>query len=74
MQSLGQSTDNPIAAQAIVQRARERAVAAENNNTNFTAGAIYAVLAYVYDYLEGLNQVPTLVNNLARLKDVRARL
>ncbi len=40
----------------------------------FTAGAIYAVLAYVYDYLEGLNQVPTLVNNLARLKDVRARL
>ena len=41
---------------------------------NFSAGAIYAVLAYVYDYLEGLNQVPTLINNLARLKDVRARL
>ncbi len=41
---------------------------------DFTAGAIYAVLAYVYDYLEGLNHVPTLVNNLARLKDVRARL
>jgi len=41
---------------------------------NFTAGAIYAVLAYVYDYLEGLNQVPTVVNNLARLKDVRERL
>lgn len=40
----------------------------------FTAGAIYAVLAYIYDYLEGLNQVPTVVNNLARLKDVRARL
>jgi ABC-type multidrug transport system fused ATPase/permease subunit len=40
----------------------------------FTAGAIYAVLAYVYDYLEGLNQVPTVVNNLARLKDVRARI
>ncbi len=40
----------------------------------FTAGAIYAVLAYVYDYLEGLNHVPTLVNNLARLKDVRARM
>lgn len=40
----------------------------------FSAGAIYAVLAYVYDYLEGLNQVPTLVNNLARLKDVRERL
>ena len=41
---------------------------------NFTAGAIYAVLAYVYDYLEGLNQVPTVVNNLARLQDVRGRL
>lgn len=41
---------------------------------SFTAGAIYAVLAYVYDYLEGLNQVPSLVNNLARLQDVRARL
>lgn len=41
---------------------------------SFTAGAIYAVLAYVYDYLESLNHAPTLVNNLARLKDVRARL
>ena len=41
---------------------------------SFTAGAIYAILAYVYDYLEGLNHVPTVVNNLARLKDVRARL
>jgi ABC-type multidrug transport system fused ATPase/permease subunit len=40
----------------------------------FTAGAIYAVLAYIYDYLEGLNQVPAVVNNVARLKDVRARL
>ena len=40
----------------------------------FTAGAIYAVLAYIYDYLEGLNQVPTVVNSLARLRDVRARL
>ena len=40
----------------------------------FTAGAVYAVLAYVYDYLEGLNQVPTVVNSLARLKDVRRRL
>ena len=44
------------------------------HSPNFTAGAIYAVLAYVYDYLEGLNHVPTLVNNLARLRDVRTRL
>jgi ABC-type multidrug transport system fused ATPase/permease subunit len=41
---------------------------------SFTAGAVYAVLAYIYDYLEGLNQVPTVVNNVARLQDVRARL
>ena len=40
----------------------------------FSAGAVYAVLAYVYDYLEGLNQVPTVVNSLARLRDVRRRL
>ena len=40
----------------------------------FSAGAVYAVLAYVYDYLEGLNQVPTVVNSVARLKDVRRRL
>jgi ABC transporter transmembrane region len=40
----------------------------------FSAGAIYAVLSYVYDYLEGLNQVPTVVNNIARLKDVRRRI
>jgi len=32
------------------------------------------VLAYVYDYLEGLNQMPTVVNSLARLKDVRRRM
>ncbi len=41
---------------------------------SFSTGAIYAVLAYVYDYLDGLDHAPTLVNNLARLKDVRARL
>jgi ABC-type multidrug transport system fused ATPase/permease subunit len=40
----------------------------------FSAGAVYAVIAYVYDYLEGLNHVPALVNSIARLKDVRRRL
>lgn len=39
----------------------------------FTAGSIYAI-AYVYDYLEGLDDVPNMVNNLANLKDVRERL
>ncbi len=40
----------------------------------FSAGAIYAVLAYVFDYLEGLDHAPTLVNNVARLRDTRSRL
>jgi len=40
----------------------------------FSAGAIYAVLAYVFDYLEGLDSAPALVNNVARLRDIRARL
>jgi ABC-type multidrug transport system fused ATPase/permease subunit len=40
----------------------------------FTAGSIYAILAYVYDYLGGLDDVPNVVNNLAKLKDVRERL
>lgn len=40
----------------------------------FSAGAIYAVLAYVFDYLQGLDSAPALVNNVARLRDIRARL
>jgi ABC-type multidrug transport system fused ATPase/permease subunit len=40
----------------------------------FTAGSIYAILAYVYDYLEGLDDIPNVVNNLANLKDIRERL
>jgi ABC-type multidrug transport system fused ATPase/permease subunit len=40
----------------------------------FSAGALYAVLAYVFDYLEGLDHAPALVNSLARLGDIRARL
>ncbi|MCP9861047.1 MULTISPECIES: ABC transporter six-transmembrane domain-containing protein [unclassified Cyanobium] len=40
----------------------------------FSAGAIYAVLAYVFDYLDGLDSAPALVNNVARLRDIRARL
>jgi len=40
----------------------------------FSAGAIYAVLAYVFDYLEGLDHAPTVVNSLARLRDIRSRL
>ncbi|MCT0200286.1 ABC transporter six-transmembrane domain-containing protein [Synechococcus sp. CS-1325] len=40
----------------------------------FSAGAIYAVLAYVFDYLQGLDSAPALVNSVARLRDIRARL
>ena len=40
----------------------------------FSGGAVHAVLAYVYDDLEGLNQVPGVVAELAWLKDFRERL
>ena len=40
----------------------------------FSAGAIYAVLAYVFDYLQGLDHAPAVVNSFARLGDIRARL
>jgi ABC-type multidrug transport system fused ATPase/permease subunit len=43
-------------------------------SASFSAGAIYAVLAYVFDYLQGLDSAPALVNNVARLRDIRARL
>jgi ABC-type multidrug transport system fused ATPase/permease subunit len=39
-----------------------------------TAGAIYAVIAYTYNYLEGLDDIPFVINNLARLRDIRRRL
>lgn len=40
----------------------------------FSAGAIYAVLAYVFDYLQCLDHAPAVVNSFARLRDIRARL
>ncbi len=43
-------------------------------SASFSAGAIYAVLAYVFDYLDGLDSAPALVNNVARLRDIRTRL
>lgn len=39
-----------------------------------TAGAIYAVIAYTYNYLEGLDDIPFVINSLARLRDIRRRL
>lgn len=39
-----------------------------------SAGAIYAVLAYVWNYGEAVGQLPDVVQKLARLKDIAARL
>jgi hypothetical protein len=39
-----------------------------------TAGAIYAVLAYVWAYGEGVGEAPGAVGKLARLRDIASRL
>ena len=39
-----------------------------------TAGAIYAVLAYVWTYGTNVNELPTAVQKLLRLKDIASRL
>lgn len=39
-----------------------------------TAGAIYAVLAYVWTYGESVNDAPGIVQKLSRLKDIATRL
>jgi hypothetical protein len=39
-----------------------------------SAGAIYAVVAYQIDLIEGLSDVPTVVSNLGRLRDIGERL
>jgi hypothetical protein len=44
------------------------------DGTGATAGAIYAVLAYVWTYGESVNDLPTLVQKLSRLKDIASRL
>ena len=41
---------------------------------NIGAGELYAMLAYVWRVLEGLDQVPMLVQRLGRLLDIRRRL
>ncbi len=39
-----------------------------------TAGTIYAVLAYVWEYYESINRVPALVQNVARIQDIAKRV
>jgi ABC-type multidrug transport system fused ATPase/permease subunit len=47
-------------------------LAAEGGGT--TAGAIYAVLAYVWTYGESVNDMPAVVQKLSRLRDIASRL
>jgi hypothetical protein len=39
-----------------------------------TAGAIYAVLSYVWTYGESVNDLPAVVQKVSRLKDIASRL
>lgn len=39
-----------------------------------SAGTIFAVLSYAYDYLDGLDGVPSLINQFTRIKDIQERL
>lgn len=39
-----------------------------------TAGTIFAILSYAYDFLDGLDGVPSLINQMVRLKDIQERL
>ncbi len=39
-----------------------------------SAGAIYAVIAYQIDLVESVHDLPTVVNNLSRLRDIGERL
>lgn len=40
----------------------------------FSAGAAYAMLAYMRDYVDGLNDAPYVVNSFARMRDTLRRL
>ncbi|GGX17327.1 ABC transporter six-transmembrane domain-containing protein [Undibacterium macrobrachii] len=40
----------------------------------FSAGAAYAMLAYMRDYVDGLNDVPYVVNSFVRMRDTINRL
>ncbi len=41
---------------------------------NASAGTIFAILSYAYDYLDGLDGVPQLINQVVRLNDIQERL
>ena len=42
--------------------------------TDASAGTIFAILSYAYDYLDGLDGVPSLINQVVRLQDIQERL
>lgn len=44
------------------------------HSPTFSAGAAYAMLAYMRDYVDGLNDTPFVVNSFARIRDTLGRL
>jgi ABC-type multidrug transport system fused ATPase/permease subunit len=38
------------------------------------AGTVYAMLAYLWNFISSLHHVPTLVQQLSRLKDIAQRM
>ena len=50
------------------------ALLAREGGGGATAGGIYAVLAYVWAYGEGVGEAPGAVGKLARLRDIASRL
>lgn len=47
---------------------------ARTTSTAADVGTIFAVIAYVWAYLGGFDQVPTVLQRMANLSDIRARL
>ena len=43
-------------------------------NTGTDVGAIFATLAYVWSYVDGLEPVPAIVTRVSHLSDIRRRL
>jgi hypothetical protein len=41
---------------------------------NIESGTIYAMLAYLWNFIASLNNVPALVQQLSRIKDIARRM
>jgi len=42
--------------------------------SHIEAGTVYAMLAYLWNFISSLNHVPTLAQQLSRLKDIARRM